>query len=182
MQIGVIGLGRIGGNIVRRLARAGHTSVVYDTDPAPGAALAKEGATAAPSLQSLVETLQSPRTAWMMLPTGKITEDTIATLARLMKPGDTIIDGGNTNFEEAVPTDVLAASLFVRFRSRQQHNSRKRFCRRCGSASAATSSHPRIKICALQRRCHPERSGGPMAAGDIRSLAAPGMTGFLLRA
>jgi 6-phosphogluconate dehydrogenase (decarboxylating) len=134
MRIGVIGLGCMGGNIVRRLAGASHTSVVYDTDPAPGAALAKEGATAVPSLQSLVETLQSPRTVWVMLLAGKITEDTI-------------IDGGNTNFKEAVPADVLAASLFVRFRSRQQHNSRKRFCRRCGSASTATSSHRRSEAC-----------------------------------
>ncbi len=102
MQIGVIGLGRMGGNIVRRLAKAGHSSVVYDANPAPGAALAKEGATAVTSLQSLVETLQAPRTVWVMLPAGKITEETIATLASLMKPGDTIIDGGNTNFKDDV--------------------------------------------------------------------------------
>jgi len=102
MQIGVIGLGRMGGNIVRRLAKAGHSSVVYDANPAPGAALAKEGATAVTSLQSLVETLQGPRTVWVMLPAGKITEETIATLAGMMKPGDTIIDGGNTNFKDDV--------------------------------------------------------------------------------
>jgi 6-phosphogluconate dehydrogenase len=102
MQIGVIGLGRMGGNIVRRLAKAGHSSVVYDANPAPGAALAKEGATAVTSLQSLVETLQAPRTVWVMLPSGKITEDTVATLAGLMKPGDTIIDGGNSNFKDDV--------------------------------------------------------------------------------
>jgi 6-phosphogluconate dehydrogenase len=102
MQIGVIGLGRMGGNIVRRLAKAGHSSVVYDANPAPGAALAKEGAVAATSLQSLVETLAAPCTVWVMLPAGKITEDTIAQLAGLMKAGDTIIDGGNTNFKDDV--------------------------------------------------------------------------------
>ena len=102
MQIGVIGLGRMGGNIVRRLAKAGHSSVVYDANPAPGAALAKEGATAVTSLQSLVETLQAPRTVWVMLPAGKITEETVATLAGLMQSGDTIIDGGNTNFKDDV--------------------------------------------------------------------------------
>jgi 6-phosphogluconate dehydrogenase len=102
MQIGVIGLGRMGGNIVRRLAKAGHSSVVYDANPAPGAALAKEGATAVTSLQSLVETLQAPRTVWVMLPSGKITEDTVAQLAAMMKPGDTIIDGGNSNFKDDV--------------------------------------------------------------------------------
>ena len=102
MQIGVIGLGRMGGNIVRRLTRAGHSCVVYDADPKPGAALAKEGATAASSVPALVEVLQAPRTVWVMLPSGKITEQTIAELGGLMKPGDAIIDGGNTNFKDDV--------------------------------------------------------------------------------
>ncbi len=102
MQIGVIGLGRMGGNIVRRLTKAGHSCVVFDANPAPGAALAKEGATAATSVQSLVETLSGPRTVWVMLPAGKITEETITQLAGLMRPGDTIIDGGNTNFKDDV--------------------------------------------------------------------------------
>jgi len=102
MQIGVIGLGRMGGNIVRRLTRAGHSCVVYDADPAPGAALAKDGATAVTSLPAMVEALQAPRTVWVMLPAGKITEETIRQLAGLMKPGDAIIDGGNTNFKDDV--------------------------------------------------------------------------------
>jgi 6-phosphogluconate dehydrogenase len=102
MQIGVIGLGRMGGNIVRRLARAGHSCVVYDADPAPGAALAREGATAAASVEELVRTLAAPRTVWVMLPAGRITEETIAELAGLMQAGDVVIDGGNTNFKDDV--------------------------------------------------------------------------------
>jgi len=102
MQIGVIGLGRMGGNIVRRLARAGHSCVVYDADPAPGAALAKEGATAVASVPAMVEALSAPRTVWVMLPAGKITEDTIKQLGSLMKSGDVITDGGNTNFKDDV--------------------------------------------------------------------------------
>jgi 6-phosphogluconate dehydrogenase len=102
MQIGVIGLGRMGGNIVRRLTKAGHSCVVFDANPAPGAALAKEGATAASSVQSLVETLKAPRTVWVMLPSGKVTEDMVNHLAGLMKSGDTIIDGGNSNFKDDV--------------------------------------------------------------------------------
>ena len=103
MQIGVIGLGRMGGNIVRRLTRAGHSCVVYDANPAPGAALAKEGATAATSVPALVEALkEGPRAVWVMLPAGKITEQTITELASLMKAGDVIIDGGNTNFKDDV--------------------------------------------------------------------------------
>jgi 6-phosphogluconate dehydrogenase len=102
MQIGVIGLGRMGGNIVRRLTRAGHSCVVYDADPAPGAALAKDGATAVTSVPAMVEALAAPRTVWVMLPAGKITEETIKQLAGLMKSGDAVIDGGNTNFKDDV--------------------------------------------------------------------------------
>ncbi|MBN9091076.1 MAG: decarboxylating 6-phosphogluconate dehydrogenase [Reyranella sp.] len=103
MKIGVIGLGRMGGNIVRRLMRAGHSCVVYDANPAPGQALAKDGAVAATSLGDLVKALgESERTVWVMLPAGKITEDTIGQLAGMMKAGDTIIDGGNTMFKDDV--------------------------------------------------------------------------------
>lgn len=103
MKIGVIGLGRMGGNIVRRLMRAGHSCVVYDANPAPGQALSAEGAVAATSLGDLVKALgESERTVWVMLPAGKITEDTIAEVAGLMKAGDTIIDGGNTMFKDDV--------------------------------------------------------------------------------
>jgi 6-phosphogluconate dehydrogenase len=103
MKIGVIGLGRMGGNIVRRLMRAGHSCVVFDANPAPGQALAAEGAVAATSLGDLVKALgESERTAWVMLPAGKITEDTISQLAAMMTSGDTIIDGGNTMFKDDV--------------------------------------------------------------------------------
>ena len=108
MQIGVIGLGRMGGNIVRRLTAAGHSCVVFDANPEAGAALAKEGAQAAASVAALVQALDlpaggaSPRTVWVMLPAGKITEATIAELGTLMRAGDVIIDGGNTNFKDDV--------------------------------------------------------------------------------
>src|SRR6185436_8729596 len=101
MKIGVIGLGRMGGNIVRRLTKAGHSCVVYDANPAPGAALAKEGAVAAASVPALVQALQpGQRAVWVMLPSGRITEETIAQLGTLMSSGDVIIDGGNTNFKD----------------------------------------------------------------------------------
>ena len=102
MQLGMIGLGRMGGNIVRRLMRNGHTSVVYDKDSKAVAALAAEGATAAGSLEDFVAKLEKPRTAWVMLPAGKITEATIEELAKLMQPGDVIIDGGNTFWQDDV--------------------------------------------------------------------------------
>src|SRR3954453_1012677 len=102
MQLGMIGLGRMGGNIVRRLMRNGHTSVVYDKDSKAVAALAADGATGASSLEDFVAKLEKPRTAWVMLPAGPITEATIEALAKLMQPGDVIIDGGNTFWQDDV--------------------------------------------------------------------------------
>src|SRR5262245_9619857 len=102
MQLGMIGLGRMGGNIVRRLMKNGHTAVVYDKDAKAVAALADEGATGAETLEAFVAKLEKPRTAWVMLPAGKITEATIEALAKLMQPGDVIIDGGNTFWQDDV--------------------------------------------------------------------------------
>jgi len=102
MQLGMIGLGRMGGNIVRRLIRNGHSAVVYDKDTKAVASLAGEGATGAPTLEEFVSKLEKPRTAWVMLPAGAITEATIEALAKLMQPGDVIIDGGNTFWQDDV--------------------------------------------------------------------------------
>ncbi len=102
MQLGMIGLGRMGANIVRRLMRAGHACAVYDRDPAPGAELAKEGAHALASLGELVAALTPPRAVWVMLPAGAPTEKTIETLSGLMQPGDAIIDGGNTFWQDDI--------------------------------------------------------------------------------
>jgi 6-phosphogluconate dehydrogenase len=102
MQLGMIGLGRMGGNIVRRLMAHGHTAVVYDKDPKAVAALAADNAAGSASLEEFVRKLEQPRTAWVMLPAGKITEATIESLSKLMQPGDTIIDGGNTFWQDDV--------------------------------------------------------------------------------
>ena len=103
MQLGMIGLGRMGGNIVRRLMRAGHSCVVFDANPKSVAELAALGATPATSLADLVGKLdQNPRAAWVMLPAGEITETTIATLGGLLGPNDILIDGGNSNFKDDV--------------------------------------------------------------------------------
>src|SRR6185312_7260579 len=102
MQLGMIGLGRMGGNIVRRLMKNGHTAVVYDKDAKAVAGLAGEGAIGAGTLEDFVAKLEKPRTAWVMLPAGKITEATIEALAKLMQPGDVIIDGGNTFWQDDV--------------------------------------------------------------------------------
>ena len=102
MQLGMIGLGRMGGNMVRRLMKAGHSCVVYDRAPAAVDALVKEGATGAASLDEFVGRLTKPRAAWIMLPAGQITETAIAEVASRMEPGDILIDGGNTKYTDDV--------------------------------------------------------------------------------
>jgi 6-phosphogluconate dehydrogenase len=102
MQPGVVGLGRMGANIVRRLMRDGHSCVIFDLNPDAVAALEQEGATAATSLADLVEKLSKPRAAWVMLPAGDATGKTISELASNMDPGDTIIDGGNSYYRDDI--------------------------------------------------------------------------------
>src|SRR5438309_432522 len=102
MQLGMIGLGRMGGNIVRRLMQHGHTTVVYDKDPKAVAALAADGAVGSAALEEFVKKLEKPRTAWVMLPAGRITEATVDALTKLMERGDVIIDGGNTFWQDDV--------------------------------------------------------------------------------
>ena len=102
MQLGMIGLGRMGGNIVRRLMKQGHTTVVYDKDPKAVAAIGADGAAGTGSLEDFVKKLEKPRTAWVMLPAGRVTETTIEALAKLMDKDDVIIDGGNTFWQDDV--------------------------------------------------------------------------------
>ena len=102
MQIGIVGLGRMGGNIARRLMRHGHEAIVYDRQAAAVAALADEGAGAAGGLEELVRKLGKPRTVWLMLPAGEITEDAVRELGRLLQPGDVVIDGGNTFWKDDI--------------------------------------------------------------------------------
>ncbi len=100
MQLGVVGLGRMGANIARRLMEGGHSCVVWDRDTRACEALAEEGATAAASLEDMVGRLTAPRAVWVMLPAGGPTEETVAALAGIMQSGDTIIDGGNTFYRD----------------------------------------------------------------------------------
>jgi 6-phosphogluconate dehydrogenase len=102
MQLGMVGLGRMGANLVRRLMRDGHECAGTDVDADAVAALAKEGMTGASTPRDLVEALAPPRTGWVMVPAGEITEHAISELADLLEPGDTIIDGGNTRYHDDI--------------------------------------------------------------------------------
>lgn len=102
MQLGMVGLGRMGANLVRRLMRDDHRCVVYDVNADAVAALAAEGATGSDSLDDFVERLEPPRAAWVMVPAGEITEKTVTELAAKLERGDAIIDGGNSYYRDDI--------------------------------------------------------------------------------
>lgn len=109
MQLGIVGLGRMGGNIARRLMRHGHLPVVHDRNVEAIDALVVEGARGAQSLEDMVGLLDKPRAVWVMLPAGEATEQTIARLADLLEADDVIIDGGNTHYKDDIRrADTLA--------------------------------------------------------------------------
>jgi 6-phosphogluconate dehydrogenase len=103
MQIGFVGLGRMGGNMVHRIHRdSDHTVVAFDPNPDAVSAAEGHGATGASSLQDMVGKLDAPRLAWLMVPSGQITQSTIDQLEELLEPGDTIVDGGNSNWHDDI--------------------------------------------------------------------------------
>jgi len=102
MQLGMIGLGRMGANMARRLMQAGHQCVVYDLNPDNVKQLTSQGATGAPSLDEFVKRLTKPRAAWVMVPAGNPTEQTVNALAQRFEPDDIIIDGGNSYYKDDV--------------------------------------------------------------------------------
>ena len=101
MKLGMIGLGRMGGNMTERLLNDGHEVVVFDPDKTAVEALGAKGATMASSLADVVGQLDAPRTVWVMVPSGDITEQTVNDLVELLEAGDTLIDGGNSNYKES---------------------------------------------------------------------------------
>ena len=115
MKIGMVGLGRMGGNMTERLLTDGHKVVVYDTDSSLVKSSKLKGATPASSLKNVVAQLVSPRTIWVMVPAGEITEATVAELIDLLDPGDTIIDGGNSNYKESQTRAKKAISHGIDF-------------------------------------------------------------------
>jgi 6-phosphogluconate dehydrogenase len=102
MQIGMVGVGRMGGNMARRLMRGGHSCAVYARDPKGVQALVSEGAVGAASLEELVKRMDPPRAVWVMIPAGAPTESTVSALGGLLAAGDTIIDGGNSYYKDDV--------------------------------------------------------------------------------
>jgi 6-phosphogluconate dehydrogenase len=115
MQIGLIGLGRMGGNIVRRLTRSGHQCVVFDRNPTAIKALVGEHVTGGADLKQLVGQLEKPRVVWLMLPAGQITEETVELLGGLLELNDIIIDGGNSFYKDDIRRAKELAQKGIRY-------------------------------------------------------------------
>jgi 6-phosphogluconate dehydrogenase len=116
MQIGMIGLGKMGGNMSRRLMKAGHQCVVFARNAQSREGLAKEGATAAVSLADVVKRLgKKPRAVWLMLPAGRATEETVESLSSLLEPEDIIIDGGNSFYKDDIRRAKKLAERRIRY-------------------------------------------------------------------
>lgn len=110
MELGMVGLGRMGANMAERLVRGGHTVAGFDPGEAARDAAGKRGIAARASLQALVDGLAAPRVVWLMVPAGKIVDDTLAALLPLLAPGDTVVDGGNSYYKDSLRrADELAA-------------------------------------------------------------------------
>jgi 6-phosphogluconate dehydrogenase len=114
MQLGMVGLGRMGANMVRRLMHDGHECVVYDVDAASVQALVAEGAVGASSLEEFVGKLTTPKSAWVMVPAA-FTQETVDQIAALMQPGDMIVDGGNSYYRDDVDTSARLAKNGVHY-------------------------------------------------------------------
>ncbi|ADE10635.1 phosphogluconate dehydrogenase (NAD(+)-dependent, decarboxylating) [Sideroxydans lithotrophicus] len=115
MQIAMVGLGRMGANMARRLMRDGHACVVYDRNPDTVAQLVADGATGAASLKELAEKLAPPRAAWIMVPAGDVTENTVAELAACFAADDVIVDGGNSNFKDDIRRAKILAARGIHY-------------------------------------------------------------------
>ena len=115
MELGMIGLGRMGANMTERLVRGGHRVVGYDLKPESRARVEAIGAGAAASLPDLVASLRTPRTLWLMVPAGDVTDATIASLAPLLAQGDTIVDGGNANYKDTMRRAAALAASGIGF-------------------------------------------------------------------
>ena len=102
MKIAIVGLGKMGGNMTKRLLEGGHSVFVYNRSPEPVKAAVEQGATGAGSLEELVSLLDPPRAIWVMVPAGDPTESVLTTLAGHMEPGDLLIDGGNSNYKDSI--------------------------------------------------------------------------------
>ena len=115
MELGIVGLGRMGANMAERLVRGGHSVTGYDRSPDAVAGVVAKGSSGAASLEELVGTLSAPRAVWIMVPSGDPVDSTIEALLALLSPGDTIIDGGNSNYNDTIRRGVMLRERAIHY-------------------------------------------------------------------
>ena len=176
-ELGVVGLGRMGANIVRRLMRDGHRCVVHDVNPEAVSALAAEGAEGAASLAELTSKLSPPRSVWVMVPAGAITETTVAAVAAELESGDAVIDGGNTNYRDDIRRAAELAERGIDYidcgTSGGVHGLERGYCLMIGGPDAAVQRLDPIFSCLA-----PGVEAAPRTPGR-ESEATPAERGYL---
>ena len=178
MQIGFVGLGRMGGNMTRRLADAGHTVVAWDRSADAVRRAATEGVAAAASLNDLVAQLQAPRAVWIMVPAGGPTEETVGSLGSLLSAGDVVIDGGNTHFKDDVRRAQMLAVNGIDYvdvgTSGGVWGATRGYCLMIGGAANAVK-----RLTPLFEALAPKREGylhcGPSGAGHFVKMIHNGI-------
>ncbi|MCW1400868.1 decarboxylating 6-phosphogluconate dehydrogenase [Novosphingobium sp. MW5] len=148
MQIGIVGAGRMGGNMALRLLRGGHDVVIHDPSVEAMQPVVAEGGLAVDSLAAMIGALAAPRTVWVMVPAGAITEQVVEELSNLLSPGDTLIDGGNSNFKNTIErAEMLAAKGLVMLdvgTSGGVHGLTRGYCLMVGGETAAVERNAPI--------------------------------------
>lgn len=144
-HFGIVGLGKMGGNMARRLTRNGHRLALLDQDAEVTLSLAAElGLPAASDLADLVQRLAAPRVIWLMLPSGEVTENAVQTLQKLCSPGDTVVDGANSNFHDSVRRSAVTEALGLNFMdagvSGGVHGLANGYCLMVGGSEAALAA------------------------------------------
>ena len=191
MQLGMVGLGRMGANLVRRLMRDGHECVVYDVNPDAVAALAGEGATGAESLDDFVAKLDKPRAAWVMVPGGRDHRERPSTSSpSRLESGDAIIDGGNSYYRDDIRRSQAFAERGIDYidcgTSRRRLRPRARLLPddrrpRRGGRSASTRSSPRSPPGSTRPSARPGASGDPSTAENGYLHCGPSGAGHFVK-
>ncbi|WP_062528918.1 phosphogluconate dehydrogenase (NAD(+)-dependent, decarboxylating) [Demequina rhizosphaerae] len=177
MQLGMIGLGRMGAGLTRRLMRDGHTVAVHDVSPAAIDALAADGAVPVHELAGFVEALEAPRAVWVMVPAGAITQQVISDLAAVLEPGDTVIDGGNSYYRDDIAHAAALADSGLHLvdvgTSGGVHGLARGFCLMVGGDDAVVA-----RLAPIWRTIAPGADAAPRTPGLTGDLA-PGEEGWL---
>ncbi|MGD9890686.1 MAG: phosphogluconate dehydrogenase (NAD(+)-dependent, decarboxylating) [Dehalococcoidia bacterium] len=184
MEIGMIGLGRMGGNMTRRLLQGGHRVVVFDRSTEAVQAAEDEGAAGAGSLAELVQALQPPRAVWMMVPAGAPVEATIAELSPLMSSGDVLIDGGNSNYKDTIHRAEALVPAGIRYVDAGTSGGiwglKEGYCLMVGGAPEAYALiEPALKTLAPEHGC---LHVGPSGAGHFTKMVHNGIEYGMLQA